>query len=67
MTRRWALSPFTFARRHLQSKNALSEENCTTKVTFHDMTVNTIAVVVVDDQPVLTDHLKTDEKRCRLD
>ena len=39
-------------------------KNCTRKVTFQDVTVNTIVVVVVvDDQPVLTWHVQAYEKR----
>ena len=56
-TRRWALH-------HLQSKMPCGEK-CTMKVTFHDVTVDTTAVEV-DEQPVLTDHIQTDETRRRL-
>ena len=52
VTRHWVLSLFTVARHHFQSKMSC-RKNCTRKVTFQDVTVNTI-VVVVDDQPVLT-------------
>ena len=40
-------------------------ENCTRQAKFRDVTVDTI-VVVVDDQPFLTDYIQTDERRCRL-
>ena len=43
---------FTVARQHFQSKMS-RWKNCTRKVTFQNVTVHTI-VVVVDDQPVLT-------------
>ena len=52
LTRHWALSLFTVARHHLQSQMSC-RKNCARKVTFQDVTVDTI-VVVVDDQPVLT-------------
>ena len=35
----------------------------TRNVAFHDVTVDTI-VVVVADQSVLADHIQSDEKRC---
>ena len=37
--------------------------NRTRKVTFQDVTADTI-VVVVDDQPVPTDYIETDERMC---
>ena len=40
-------------------------KSSTRKVTFQDVTVTTI-VVVIDDQPVLTWHIQADEKRCGL-
>ena len=40
-------------------------EICTKKVTFHVVTADTIDVVV-DYRTVLTDHIQTDEKKCRL-
>ena len=43
---------FTVARHQFQSKISC-RKNCTRKVTFQDVTVDTI-VVAVDDQPVLT-------------
>ena len=52
LTRHWVLSLFTVPRQHFQSKMS-RWKNCTRKVTFQDVTVNTI-VVAVDDQPVLT-------------
>ena len=37
----------------------------TKKVTFHDVNVDTIEVVV-DDEPVLTEYMQTDETKSRL-
>ena len=51
LTRHWALGIIPF-----QSKMSC-RKNCTRKVTFQDVTVDTI-VVVVDDQPVLTQHIQ---------
>ena len=63
MRRRWALSPFAFARHHLLSE-MVCRKNCTNEVTFHDVLADTV-VVVVYGRLVLTDHIQTDEKRCR--
>ena len=59
LTRHWVLSLvtvvlslFTVAGQLFQSKMS-RWNNCTRKVTFQNVTVNTI-VVVVDDRPVLT-------------
>ena len=43
---------FTVSRHHFRSKMSCRKD-CTRKVTFQDVTVNTI-VVVVDDKPILT-------------
>ena len=51
---------FTVARQHFQSK-IFRWKTCARKVTFQDVSVNTI-VVVVDDQPVHTYHVQADEK-----
>ena len=52
------------ARHHLLSKMPCRKNN-TRKATFHGVTVDA-SVVVVDDQPVLTDHIQTDENKCRI-
>ena len=47
---------------HISKARCPVWKNCTRTVTFQNMTVHTI-VVVVDDLPILTQHIQANEKR----